>query len=161
MFVPPRGWQRHVGKRLADLFDAGCDWLVRKTKRKPREADEDDVELFGDALGAQVTIWTPNAALSPGAIACLTGGFILADKFIGAEKIGAPAAAPAAPTVIAPAMTAPAAGGAPTNGVPVHAAAMSTPRPEPPPTAPPPTEREAEGIPAAAGADPNWESGLG
>jgi hypothetical protein len=88
--APPlkaKGWCKSAGKRLAKLFVAGTEFALEKMHRKANEPDDDDVDDFGEALGAQMTVWFPDTELTPAKQLLLAGAFIVGEMAIGSEKI--------------------------------------------------------------------------
>jgi len=116
-FVPPTGWTKSAGRRLSHLFVAACEAGIDRLGRRPKDPDPDDEEEFGEALGAQLARWFPDAAMQPWMLAALSGGSIVGGMWIGAEKLPrdangkvlrAPAVAPAAGSPTPQAIPAPA-----------------------------------------------------
>lgn len=88
---PPSGWTRSAGKRLAQLFVATTDFALEKMRRRANEPDDDDVEDFGVAMGAQLAVWFPDTAMTPAKQLMLSGAFIVGGMCIGSEKLPPPA----------------------------------------------------------------------
>lgn len=87
--LPPAtpGWCKSAGKRLAKLFEATVDFALEKMRREANEPDDDDVDDFGEAMGAQLAIWFPDTAMTPAKQLMLSGSFIVGGMCIGSKKL--------------------------------------------------------------------------
>lgn len=80
-------WTKPAGKRLAKLFVGVCDWGLELVGREANEPDDEDVDDFGAAMGDQLTVWFPNAELTPAKQLMLSGACIVGGMCIGSKKI--------------------------------------------------------------------------
>lgn len=85
----PPAWTKFAAPKLTKLFlllaDQAGKWL--KPPRKAKEPEKVSVDEFSDALAEQLTVWMPNAELSPAKKMILAGGSIVASMYIGAPKL--------------------------------------------------------------------------
>jgi hypothetical protein len=88
-------WTKPAGKRGARAFVAFCDWAIEVCGREAEEADDEDVDDFGEALGEQLGVWFPNAELTPAKQMLLSGACIVGGMCIGSKKIEKPPTKPA------------------------------------------------------------------
>jgi hypothetical protein len=85
-------WTKPAGRRLAKFFVAACDWGVELFGREANEPDDEDVDDFGLAMGEQLTVWFPNAELTPAKQLMLSGACIVGGMCVGSKKIEKPPA---------------------------------------------------------------------
>lgn len=88
-------WTKPAGRRLAKLFVGVCDWGLELVGREANEPDDEDVDDFGAAMGEQLTVWFPNAELTPAKQLMLSGACIVGGMCIGSKKIEKPPTKPA------------------------------------------------------------------
>lgn len=81
------GWCKQAGKRLGQLFTAATGAAIEKLGREPNEPDDEDQDAFDEAMGQQLAIWFPDAAMTPAKQLLLSGSFIAGAMWVGAKKI--------------------------------------------------------------------------
>lgn len=86
-YPEPSPLMARVAKRATKLFDTLTDAALEMIDKEDGEADPDDLADFEKALASQLTVWFPNAALSPAKQLLLSGGFIVGEKWMTAKTV--------------------------------------------------------------------------
>jgi hypothetical protein len=82
----PTGWTKPAGRLVTKGFVGLVDIILDAAGREANDPDDDDVAEFGKAMGQQLGIWFPDAAMTPGKQLLISGTSIVGGMCIGSKK---------------------------------------------------------------------------